>query len=156
MLFAKNKHARFLAGALDLYLVPAPRKNVGRIAPPFHEHDRMAVERLFKAELGGFTRIVDAKEIDVVDRRLAVVVVPKGEGRAEGLIGPVKGPHDCSHQRSLPGAQRPGEGYHVTRLQASRKCLRKCVGSLFGGKSYAQCGGPGQSRRALFMSAGKY
>ncbi len=104
MFFAKNHDARFLTGAFDFYLEPAPRKNVWCIAPPFDQHDRTAVEGFVETELDGFTRVADAKEIDVVDRRFAVVMVPKREGRAEGLIGALEGLHDRSHQRGLAGA----------------------------------------------------
>ena len=59
--------ARFVAGAFDLDLIPARRNQVGRVAPPLHQHDRAAVEGFFEPQLCGFARIVDAEEVDVVD-----------------------------------------------------------------------------------------
>jgi hypothetical protein len=141
MLLAKYQNTRFVAGAFEFDLIAVLWKNVRRIAPPFNENHRSAAKGFFQTKLGGFARIVYAKEIDVLDRRLTLVVVPKGEGRAKGLIGSVKCPHDRSHQGRLAGAQRPREGNDVPGLQAPRKCRRKCVGSLLGGKAYAQCGG---------------
>ena len=95
----------------------------------------MTVERFVEAQLDDFAWIVDPEEIDVVDGWLAVVAVPKGEGRTKGWIGTVKCPHDRSHQRGLAGTQRSRKTDDVAGLQAPRKRRRKCIGCLFGVKS---------------------
>lgn len=121
---------------------------MGRVAPPLDEDDRRTVERFFEAQLDDFAWIVDPEEIDVVDGRLAVIAMPKREGWAEGLLGTMKCSHDRSHQRGLAGTERSRKCDDVAGLQARRKGRRKCVGRLFGVKSYSGVG-PGAESKGI-------
>ena len=71
-------------GALDFDFVPPRRNTLRRFAPPLDERDRTAVERLLETELGQFARVFDAEEIDVLDRRIALVAMPEGKAWAAG------------------------------------------------------------------------
>jgi hypothetical protein len=69
----------------------------------------MAVKRLFQAQFYGLAGIINAKEVEMVDRRIALVSVPKGKGWTRCRIATVQRSHDCADESRLAGAERAGK-----------------------------------------------
>ncbi len=79
--------------------------------------------------------IVEPEEVDVVDRRIAVVAVPERKGGTEALVGPVQRSNDGADEGGLAGTERAGERDDVAATEVARKGGGKRVEFVFGVKS---------------------
>ena len=111
------KATRRIARALERDLPSASRQELRRALPPLHQDDCVAVERLLEAKLGDFALVADAIEVEMLDRRVTVVPVAEGEGRAAAFVAAVQRAHDCAGEGRFSRAERPRQRDDLTGSQ---------------------------------------
>jgi hypothetical protein len=96
---------------------------------PFDQRDPVGTERLIEGQLGEFLLgVLDPIEVDVLDRRLTLVPLPKDERRAADLgVRAVQCADQRAYERRLSRTERPGEGDDVAGHELGGESACVCI-----------------------------
>jgi hypothetical protein len=113
-----HEPARFVAGAVDPDGDRVRREQTRQPFRPLDDGDPIGPERLFETEVSGVGRILDAEEVEVLDRGRSVIPLAEDECRTrDGYITAMQRANEGADEGGFTGAEFAGERQRVARAE---------------------------------------
>jgi hypothetical protein len=107
------------------------RKEPRQAVRPFDHGDPVGPEGFVEPEVGGFSRILDPVQVEMLDRGRTVVALAEDESRAgDGYIVSMQRVDKESDESRFPRAELARQRHRVARTQRLRKAARELSESI--------------------------